>query len=145
MKVLMSDDSNADGIHIEISESGLIVPIPENKPGITATVLLSLCLTNNTPSPFHFNPFETLIPELVAADGQAQPRQVVTEQQEGNIQTNRSSQPGFGVRLTRFFSNLATQPERSETREQNYQLVTPEGFQRFFSRQGSLGKITGFN
>lgn len=129
------NDSNAveaDDIRMEISELGLILPVPENRPGATATVLLSLCLTNNTSNPFCFNPDGTLIPELVALDGQAQQRQVATEQQEGEIQTNTSSPLGLRVRLTRFISNLARQPKRSEMREMNYWLVEPRWFRNFF-------------
>lgn len=130
-----SNDSNiveADSIRIEIETPDFIVPLPENKPDVTATVLLSLCLTNNTSNPFRFKPYETLIPELITLDGQVQNRQLAIQQQEDKIQTNISSVWGFKDKVTRFISNLTIQQKRSQTIDTNYQLVEARWFRRFY-------------
>jgi hypothetical protein len=130
-----SNDSNiveSDSIRIEIEAPEFIVPLPENKPDVTATVLLNLCLTNNTSNPFRFKPYGTLIPELITLDGQIQNRQLTIQQQEDKIQTNISSVWGFKDKVTRFISNLTIQHERSQTIDTNYQLVEARWFRRFY-------------
>ncbi|MCL1470068.1 hypothetical protein [Argonema antarcticum] len=79
----------ADGIRMEIWEPDFIVlPIPKNRLGANTPVQINVYITNNTATPFPFI-YDTLIPELVKADGKALhpqkliDRQITTSQYNG--------------------------------------------------------------
>lgn len=121
-----SNDLEADGIRMEISVPDVVViAIPENRNGASTFVLLEICITNNTPTPFRFNLYGTLIPEFMAPDSQAQQRRLATDEQSANMQSNIPALPGWENRLAGFLSNLVCPPSRSQTREINYFLVKP--------------------
>lgn len=124
-----STDSNAvevDGIRIEISNPFLIVlPIPENRNGANTSVRLGMSITNNTSTPFRLNPYGTFIPELVASDGQAQHRQVFTDEPIASTKPNIPVLPGLRSFLARFLSNLVHPLGLFETREIDCWFVEP--------------------
>ncbi|WP_193197043.1 hypothetical protein [Nostoc sp. MG11] len=47
-----------------------VLTLPEKKRRVVTRVQLGICITNNTPNPVRFNFFDTLIPQVVGADGQ---------------------------------------------------------------------------
>ena len=67
-------DRNAvevDGVRFETVVPEKLLMIPENERGTETSVQIGMSITNNTQTPFRFDFFATLIPELVRADGQA--------------------------------------------------------------------------
>lgn len=60
-----------DGIRFETLVPEKLLTIPENMREAETSVQIGMSITNNTQTPFRFNFFATLIPELVGADGQA--------------------------------------------------------------------------
>ena len=66
-------DKNAvevEGIRFEILVPERVLILPEKKRRVATRVQLGICITNNTPNPVRFNFFDTLIPQLMEADGQ---------------------------------------------------------------------------
>ncbi len=121
------NDSNVvevNGVRLEILTSDLIVlPIPENRSSSNTSVQIGVYITNNTPTPFHFSPNDTLIPELITSDGQALQGQVVTDEPLDQVKTNTLIRPGFRFRLIQLISNLVRSLMRSEARKFNERLI----------------------
>ncbi|GJD20237.1 hypothetical protein RIVM261_051930 [Rivularia sp. IAM M-261] len=60
-----------DGIQFETIVPEKIITIPKQERGAETLVKLGMSITNNTQTPFRFDLFATLIPQIVGADGLA--------------------------------------------------------------------------
>ncbi len=60
-----------DGIQFETIIPEKVITIPKQERGAETSVKLGISITNNTQTPFRFDLFATLIPQIVGADGLA--------------------------------------------------------------------------
>lgn len=122
-----SNVSEVNDMRMEILAPDLVaLAIPENKPDATAPVKLSVCITNNTSTPFRLNPYGLFIPELVTSNGQALKRQLATGEQLTSIPANITSNVGMWKRLANSLLSLLRNFGQSEAREIDPWSVEPE-------------------
>lgn len=102
-----NDNFHVDGIQLRIRETNLIVlAIPEKRYNSNSFIDISVDLINNTSNPFHLNPKETLITEVLTLDGQAMQGEMAPDELVYRGKEDVHSQSSFGFRLSQFISNL---------------------------------------
>jgi hypothetical protein len=115
MTSFQPNDSNSvdwDSIYREIWRSQLIVlPIPENRPGVYSCVHTGVYLINRTRNSYRFKPSEVLIPEIMTLEGQTLPRLLGIYEPPATVTTNTSS---LGSKLTGLISKLTSLFERND-------------------------------
>lgn len=130
-----STDSNAveaNGIHIEIANPNprlfptRVYFIPKNQLGLTTPVEFTMRIINNTSNPFRLNPYQTFIPELLTADGQALQKQIASDEPVTNTQTNENFSSAQQDWLADLNPNIAPIQQPCETRKFAQWEVKPE-------------------
>lgn len=129
-----STDSNsleASGIQVEIVNPNQMLfptrvyPIPKNQLGVTTNMEFTMRIINNTLNPFRLNPYQTFIPELLTADGQALQKLVAANELVNNTHTNENflSQQDWLADLN---PNIAPIQQPHETKKFAQWEVKPE-------------------
>lgn len=97
------------GICINMRGPHLIaLPIPNSDLGLITSVDFRLSITNNSSNALPLHIYQSIVPQLMASDGQEIPRISAQESESNPTSINIPQQPNLGEKFTRFLANLVT-------------------------------------